>query len=230
MGKKRRSKFVQQQKYNQHLQNKSQSNMNHAINRTNRKIESYKQDYESSIKEIMADFIKENGLDPDKIPNNSRILVYELLRKNIQNKAKDYELYIKNHLQDDNINEYYDAQKLCQDSLEQIDWIYDWTKPINGCYLGNGFYECSLLEKVEEKLKESGKKFDSVLDIPDIIDSINSEYSNNIKCSFYCFCNFILNNDVNKYYIYISNTIKNLKILNTEDPIRDFMLKPYVNE
>jgi len=228
MGKK--SRFVQQQQNNRRLQNKASSNMNHSMNKANRKIEVYKQDYENSVKQIMSDFIKENNLDPDKIPSNSRILIYELLRKNIQNKATSYELYIKDHLEDSNINEYYDAQKLCQDSLEQIDWIYDWTKPIKDCYRGGGFYDESLLEKVEEKLKESEKKFDSILDIPSLIDSANLECCEDVKFNFYCLCNFILNNDVDKYYIYISNTIKNLKILNTNDPIVDFMLKPFVNE
>jgi len=226
MGKKR-SNFVKQQQNNRRLQNKASSNMNHSINRTNRRIEAHKQDYENSIREIMSDFIKENGLDPDKIPNNSRILIYELLRKNIQNKARSYELYIKDHLEDENIGEYYDAQKLCQDSLEQIDWIYDWTKPINHSEydLGEG-YEINL-DKAEEKLQQSEKKYDSILDIPEIINSLDR--SDDIKYDFYRFCKFICKNDLDKYYIYISNTIKNLKILNTNDPIKEFMLKSYVN-
>ena len=50
-----------------------------------------------------------------------------------------------------------------------------------------------------------------------------------VMCDFYRFCLFICNSDLDKYYIYISNTIRNLKILNSNDPIKDFMLKSYVN-
>jgi len=227
MGKK--SRFVQQQQNNRRLQNKAASNMNHSINKSNRRMEAYKEDYERSIREIMSGFIKDSGLDPDKIPSNSRILIYELLKKNIKDKATSYELYIKDHLEDENINEYYDAQRLCQDSLEQIDWIYNWTEPIDHSKydLGEG-YEV-YLEEAEEKLQNHEKKFDSVLDIPVIIRSSNNEHSDDVVYDFYRFCKFICKNDLDKYYIYISNTIKNLKILNTEDPIKEFMLKPYVN-
>jgi len=228
MGKKR-SRFVQQQKYNVHLQNKAHSNMNHSINRTNRRIEEYKQNYDNSIKEIMSDFLKENGLDPDSIPNNSRILVYELLKKNIKNKLEMYTKYIEEHPEDERISEYYDAQTLCNDSLKQIDWIYDWIKPCSCHGLSDGETYESRLEKAEKKLQESEKKFDSILDIPEIIDSLNKPYCEDLKFDFYQFCGFIIEkrNELDKYYIYISNTIKNLKILNSDDPIVDFMLKPY---
>jgi len=227
MGKKR-SRFVQQQKYNQHLQNKQSSNMNHSINRTNKKIELYKQDYENSVKEIMDDFLKENDLNPNEIPNNSRILIYELLKKNIVNKYHQYDQYIKDHRHDENINEYYEAQKICLDSLEQINWIYDWTKPLKDEYrfYSEGETMESRLKNAEEKLKKTEKKFDSILDIPEIIEVYN-DYICYLKDDFYKFCKFIIENDLDKYYIYISNTIKNLKTLVTEDPIKDFMVKSY---
>jgi len=229
---KRRSKFVQQQKYNKHLQNKSISNMNHNMNKTNRKIEAYKQDYENSIREIMSDFLKENGLDPEKIPNNSRILVYELLKKNLKTKLEGYTKYIEEHPEDENISQYYDAQTLCNDSLEQLDWVYDWTRPIShpDYDLGEGYGND--IEFIDTKLQDSGKKFDSILDIPEIINSCNidKDTKDDIKYDFYRFCKFIKKNDLDKYYIYISNTIKNLKILNSEDPIVEFMLKPYTNK
>jgi len=227
MGKK--NTFVRQQQKNIRLQNKAHSNMNHSINRTNRRVENHRNEYEKSIREFMNDFIKESGLDPEKIPTNSRILIYEILKKNIQDKAKAYELYIKEHLEDDNINEYYDAQKLCQDSLEQIDWIYDWTNPISHSKydLGEG-YETNL-EEAEEKLQNHEKKFDSILDIPEIIRSLDNNTYDNVRYDFHRFCKFICKNDLNEYYIYISNTIKNLKLLNSDDPIKEFMLKSYVN-
>jgi len=227
MGKKK-SRFVQQQQNNRRLQNKAAYNMNHAINRSNRKMDAYKQDYENSVKEIMSNFIKENGLDPDKIPNNSRILIYELLRKNIENKFYSYEEYVKTHRDDENINEYYDAQRLCRDSLEQIDWIYNWTEPLENFDYGlsDGENYNDRVEEANEKLKNSEKKFDEILDIPELICTFEND---SLRHEFHKFCQFIVKNDLDKYYIYISNTIKNLKILNTEDPIKDFILKPFVN-
>jgi hypothetical protein len=231
MGKKR-SRFVQQQKNNQRLQNKSQSNMNHRINQTNKKIETFKQDYENSVKEIMSNFIKENGLDPEKIPNNSRIIIFELLRKNIQNKLDMYNQYISEHQDDKNIQEYYDAQTVCTDTLEQIDWIYDWTRPLNNekYILYDGYDD--LLEKASKKLEDSGKKFESLNSALEVIDKIvecNREL-NLLHYSFFQFCYFIEQNDVDKYYIYISNTIKNLMVLESNDPIVDFLLKDFKKE
>ena len=228
MGSKKRSKFVQQQKYNKHLQNKSISNMNHNMNKTNRKIEAYKQDYEESVNAIIGDFIRENNLDPEKIPNNSRIIIFELLRKNVQNKLDMYTQYIAEHQEDENIKEFYDAQTVCTEALEQIDWIYDWTRPLKNdkYHLYDGYEE--LLDKASEKLENSGKKFESLKSVLEVIENTNVDCIKHLlHYRFYQFCYFIEQNDVDRYYIYISNTIKNLLILDSTDPLVEFLVKDF---
>ena len=227
MGKKR-SNFIQEQKINQRLISKAESNMNHNINKRTKRMEKIKADYNDTQDTMLNSILNDSGLDLTSIPKNSRILIYELLKKNIVNKYHQYDQYIKDHRHDENINEYYEAQKICLDSLEQINWIYDWTKPLKDEYrfYSEGETMESRLKNAEEKLKKTEKKFDSILDIPEIIEVYN-DYICYLKDDFYKFCKFIIENDLDKYYIYISNTIKNLKTLVTEDPIKDFMVKSY---
>lgn len=228
MGKKKRSRFVQQQKYNQHLQNKAASNMNHTVNRSNRRLEQYRQDYESSVSNVLEDFIRENGLDPEKIPSNSRIIIFELLRKNIQNKLEMYTQYISEHQEDENIKDYYDAQTVCTDALEQIDWIYDWTRPLkdNSYDLCDG-YAKDLIDEANEKLSKSEKKFESLTSVSEVIENSKLDCKDDLGYYFQRLCMFIKKNDLDKYYIYISNTIKNLMILDSTDPLVEFLIKDF---
>lgn len=225
---KKRSRFVQQQKYNRHLQNKSSSNMNHTINKSNRQIEKYRKDYDDSVKEIVKDFIIQNDLDPDKIPNNSRIIIFELLRKNIQNKLDSFTDYIDKH-KDRDLREYYDAKAVCVDVLEQIDWIYDWTRPLKDEKYEAGDEENNetILNSAKTKLESTEKKIESLEALLSTLNETENVYKSDILYYFYRFCNFIIMNDVDKYYIYISNTIKNLLILDSEDPIVDFLVKDF---
>jgi len=220
MGKKR-SNFIQEQKINQRLISKAESNMNHNINKRTKRMEKIKADYNDTQDTMLNSILNDSGLDLTSIPKNSRILIYELLKKNLQNNLDNYTKYIEKNKNAENIQEFYDSKQLCIDNLEQIDWIYNWTKPL-GEYVGYADGETE-----ESRLEKASKKVEGLDKVLVVIDATTKSCKKYLYEYFYRFCKFIIENDTEKYNTYISNTIKNLLILDSEDPIVEYLVKDF---
>jgi hypothetical protein len=233
MGKKKHSTFIRQQKNNQRVQNKYASNVNHSVNRSTKRVNALYEDYNNFVNTTMDKFLVENGLE--SVPKNSRILVYEILKKNLSTKIKSYEDAITKLNPDDENSEdlktqYNEAIDICESNISQINNVYNWTEYLSGDREKDEYDSLTneeAMTKANDKLTESKLKFENLSVALDAINNYDKKDIDleNLTYYFYSFCRYILRcNDIDKNHTFISGVIKNLSVINTDDPINKHTL------
>lgn len=237
MGKKfKTSKFVQMQRYNQSKNAKSQNHTRRIYNQSMNNINKAQEEFNNYLKEVLSDYAKENNMDVDKIPQNSRILVYEMIKANINKTLSNYDSLPDSEKTED-LNKDYET---CKFNLELINWVYNFTKPFeDGIFEKNDEeYYCDQLDEIINEYNSSLDNDRSNMFIPklsDINNSINEfnfDNKDKLLLGYKYFCNWIVNNKndaFTKYKLYTINVFKNMFLLNTEDPIID-VIKHNIND
>lgn len=238
-------KFVQEQNYNIHLNDKRVNSSSRRIRQGQRNINAAQEEYEQTTREIYENFLNEFGLNASEVPSNSRILIYELLRKRVSDRRGLYEKYISEHPDDEHIDEVKQAIKTCMETEEDIKNIYTWQNRLEDIVLTdedrdndtvfNDVIEIyNKLNPVDNKKKEINDIYEifNFLSSDSITNIISPDFKEKLIEDFYKFTKYVRTinmEETTKHFFYVEGVLESLDAIRVnDDPIKEIMFKPYI--
>lgn len=224
MGKKRRSKFIQNQRYENHRNNKAMTGTYRKINKTQKEINTVTKDFEKSIQDEFNKAFEVNNLESPEFNVNSRICIFEAIKKKIIERKEKFLTMIDTENivpQNQAVIDMYDLNIEC---IENI-YTFGYLKVISvndEDNLEELYNQC--VTKLESYEKLDFNKLTPLDELKTNLQTILTEDEmNKLLIKLFKFIN--INDNPEKYYLFIDNTIKNLLYITNADPLNKILVK-----
>jgi hypothetical protein len=225
---KRTSRFVQEQRYTNHINNKANAGTRRRLNKFQREMDEINAEFNEDVQKEYNEVFEVNNLEAPEYNTTSRICIYEALKKKINERKEKFMKSIdlvhivpENQAVLDKYNKY----------LENIDNIYS----LDNIYSHTDKVDISSYKKLYSQvyaqlfnaLEKSERNFEPLVPEADMITIVNDKLNNEEYTYDFLIrlFTFILDNETEDYHLFNSNTLKNISIFNTQDPIIDILVK-----